>query len=52
MLTYMDSNSDVWRGWTYWAGGAWWGDYPLSVQPGDDGKPRPQMTVLVRHAIR
>ncbi|CAN5254786.1 glycoside hydrolase family 5 protein [soil metagenome] len=52
MLTYMDSNSDVWRGWTYWAGGAWWGDYPLSVQPGEDGKPKPQMEVLVRHTSR
>jgi endoglucanase len=52
MLSYMDKNSDVWRGWTYWAGGPWWGDYPLSVQPGSDGKPKPQMDVLVRHIKR
>ena len=31
MLDYMEANSDVWYGWTYWAGGAWWGDYFMSV---------------------
>jgi endoglucanase len=32
-------------GGTYWAGGPWWNDYPLSVEP-RDGKDRPQMAVL------
>lgn len=49
MVGYMDKNADVWRGWTYWAGGAWWGDYPLSIQPKDDGKPRPQALVLAKY---
>lgn len=35
---------------TYWAGGAWWGKYPLSIEPitGADGAKidRPQMQVL------
>ncbi len=35
-------------GGTYWAGGPWWGDYPLSVEP-VDGQDRTQMSVLVRH---
>ena len=34
---------------TYWAGGPWWGDYPLSVEP-RAGKTRPQMAVLLRYA--
>jgi endoglucanase len=35
---------------TYWAAGEWWGDYPLSVQPGSDfDADRPQMAVLERY---
>ncbi|MGI4746457.1 MAG: cellulase family glycosylhydrolase, partial [Janthinobacterium lividum] len=30
---------------TYWAGGPWWGTYPMSVEP-LNGKDRAQMTVL------
>jgi hypothetical protein len=33
---------------TYWAGGPWWGDYHLAVEP-RDGQDRPQMAVLARH---
>lgn len=25
--------TDVWLGWTYWAAGAWWGNYGFSIQP-------------------
>jgi len=45
MLCFMTRNSDVWLGWTYWAGGPWWGDYMFSIQP-EDGIERPQMKVL------
>ena len=48
MLAYMDANADVWRGWTYWAGGAWWGDYFMNIQPEGDVL-RPQMRVLLEH---
>ena len=51
LLTYMSENSDVWRGWTYWAAGAWWGDYPMSVEQ-KGGADRPQMDVLARHFAR
>ena len=34
---------------TYWAGGPWWGNYPLSIEPRDGGE-RPQMTRLKRYA--
>lgn len=44
MLALVD-NPDVWRGWTYWAGGAWWGDYFLSIAP-QDGKDSEQMEVV------
>lgn len=27
------ADGNVWRGWTYWAAGQWWGSYPFSVQP-------------------
>jgi len=38
----------AWRGWTYWAAGAWWGDYPLSitVRKGEDA---PQIAVLKKY---
>lgn len=47
-LTYLNANG---IGGTYWAGGPWWGDYRLSVEP-VNGQDRPQMGVLVRHLGR
>ena len=46
----MRDNSDVWLGWTYWAAGAWWGDYPMSVEP-KNGADRGQMIVLKRSFV-
>jgi endoglucanase len=51
MLTYLDDNSDVWMGWTYWAAGPWWGEYIFTVEP-LNGADRPQMAVLRRHLTR
>ncbi len=49
VMRFMDDNSDVWLGWTYWAGGTWWPeDYFTSVQP-LGGKDRPQMIVLKKY---
>ncbi|MFL6736052.1 MAG: glycoside hydrolase family 5 protein [Sphingomonas sp.] len=48
LLTYLDRNSDVWAGWTYWAGGSRWKNYPMSIQP-ENGQPRPQSEILARH---
>ena len=49
-ISFMNANGDVWLGWTYWAGGAWWPkDYFASVQP-LAGKDRPQMAVLEKYA--
>ncbi|HEY5955787.1 MAG TPA: glycoside hydrolase family 5 protein, partial [Polyangiaceae bacterium] len=49
LLTYVGQNADAWMGWAVWAGGPWWGENILTVQPKADGTDRPQMTVLKRH---
>lgn len=51
LLGFLDRNGDVWRGWTYWAGGEWWGDYPYSIAPGPSGE-RAQAAVVKRHTAR
>lgn len=38
-------NKNVWRGWTYWAAGQWWGNYPLSIEP-QNGKEAPQTAII------
>ena len=48
LLSFLSENGDVWIGWNYWAGGDWWGDYPLSVQP-EGGRQKPQAAILRRH---
>ena len=49
LLDYVDANTDVWLGWTYWAAGPWWGDYMFSIEPDAQGNDRPQTAVLVEH---
>ena len=55
MLDYMARNADVWKGWTAWSAGRWWGDYPFSLEP-RDGRDAPGMKVLEefipRRAVR
>lgn len=56
MLDHMDSNDDVWLGWTWWAGGPWWGEYMFTSEPANLGKPtqgpdRPVMSVLGPHLV-
>lgn len=49
VLQFMADNSDVWIGWTFWAGGAWWPkDYYTNVEP-LEGRDRPQMQVLEKY---
>ncbi|KAI1095404.1 glycoside hydrolase family 5 protein [Rostrohypoxylon terebratum] len=33
MLSYMEDNSDVWKGWLWWGAGPWWGSYMYSIEP-------------------
>ncbi|WP_293776190.1 glycoside hydrolase family 5 protein [uncultured Oxalicibacterium sp.] len=42
------ADKNVWRGWTYWAGGPWWGNYPMSIHP-RNGTEAPQTDVLKKH---
>jgi uncharacterized protein (TIGR03437 family) len=47
---FLDALDDAGMDATYWAGGEWWGDYPLSVHPsGDFLQDRPQLAVLLDH---
>ena len=48
VLTYLDAHPAQWIGWTYWAAGAWWGNYMFSVEP-VHGAEKPQLAVLARH---
>lgn len=41
-------DTQVWRGWTYWAAGKWWGAYPLSIEP-RNGQDAAQTTVLKKY---
>lgn len=45
-LDHLQSNADVWAGWLWWAGGPLWGDYFMSLEPGADGRDKPQMRWL------
>jgi endoglucanase len=49
LLAYVGNTADVWMGWAVWAGGPWWGEAPLSVEPRANGKDRAQMAVLRRY---
>jgi endoglucanase len=33
MLNYLEQNSDVWLGASWWSAGPWWGDYIFSMEP-------------------
>ena len=46
MLSYMQTNSDVWLGWTYWGGGPWWGSGALFlIEPASLSTPTDQPTM-------
>lgn len=53
MLNYIDANSDVWLGWTWWAAGPWWGNYMFTLEPTNLGQPsqadRPALGVLQQY---
>jgi endoglucanase len=46
MLNHIAANDDVWLGWTWWAGGPWWGNYMFLLDPSAGGVDKPQMAVL------
>jgi endoglucanase len=50
MLDYIRTNSDVWAGWAWWAGGPGWGSYFSSLEP-VNGVDRPQMAWLAPYLM-
>ncbi|QLH42636.1 MAG: hypothetical protein HWD59_07895 [Coxiellaceae bacterium] len=45
LLSFLETNSDVFIGWNGWAGGSAWPlDYALNLNPNADGSDRVQMT--------
>eukprot|EP00026_Physarum_polycephalum_P005133 Phypoly_transcript_05162.p1 GENE.Phypoly_transcript_05162~~Phypoly_transcript_05162.p1 ORF type:complete len:609 (+),score=82.66 Phypoly_transcript_05162:125-1951(+) len=52
ILTYMDQNTDVWLGWTYWAGGPWWGEGWTTLQPNSTGIDRKQWASVSPHIAK
>jgi endoglucanase len=55
MLGFVGNNSDVWLGWTWWAGGPWWGEYMFTLEPQNLGQAnetdRPQLAVMQPHLL-
>jgi len=49
MLSVINRNAHLWIGWTAWAAGPWWGDYPFNLTPRGEDEP-PQLRLLVTHA--
>lgn len=47
-LAVIEEDRSVWYGWTYWAGGAWWGNYPFNIEA--NGGDTPQGKVLKTRA--
>lgn len=37
-----------WKGWTYWAAGGWWGNYPLAVNT-NAAAPSPQWPIMQKY---
>jgi hypothetical protein len=46
MLSYIQTNADVWLGWTWWAAGPWWGEYIFTLEATTGGSDRPVLPVL------
>jgi endoglucanase len=46
MLSFIQANTDVWLGWTWWAAGPWWGDYMFTLEKTAGGADQPAMAVL------
>jgi endoglucanase len=44
-LAHLETNADVWSGWSWWAAGPWWGNYMYSLEP-QGGADKPQMNTL------
>jgi endoglucanase len=48
ILKHLEANADVYVGWTAWAGGPWWNNYQLSMEPKSSGDTM-QMNAIEPH---
>ncbi len=48
LVAHLEANADVYLGWAYWAGGPWWRDYFMSLEP-EGPADKPQMGALAPH---
>jgi endoglucanase len=48
LLTDLRSKDDLWVGWTYWAGGPWWGGSEMIIEP-QNGVDDPRIAILKAH---
>ncbi len=47
VIDYLNSNADVWLGWTWWAAGPEWGEYIFTLEPTNNfTQDRPQLPWL------
>ena len=42
------TKENMWKGWSYWAAGRWWGSYPLAINTNDE-QPSAQWRVLKKY---
>jgi len=49
VFSILESNSDIWHGFSWWAAGPWWGNYMYSIEPASNGQDKPQMAWIAPH---
>jgi endoglucanase len=49
MLKHLQDNSDVWKGWLWWASGPWWKDYMFSLDPTTGKAYAPYMNLIMQY---
>lgn len=49
MLNYMEQNSDVWLGFSWWGAGPWWGTYIYGLEPGSGVAYSAYMPILTQY---
>jgi endoglucanase len=47
-LAHLETNADVYLGWTWWSAGPWWGNYFMTLEPSGSAD-APQMATLAPH---
>ncbi|KAJ3032997.1 hypothetical protein HDV00_006859 [Rhizophlyctis rosea] len=51
LLPYLETNSDVWVGWVYWAAGSAWGGWWMGIEPSTSGSATPQTAIFKDYLV-